>query len=111
MFASGNWIFRVYIRTFTGNGTSQTFMTKADILNKYTSDGRKTPTAVARAVAPPGGEVVSINESYVDSTTNWWLDTVPGIIVLALLCLIAFGIVSTVIAVFVDFVWFSRRPA
>ncbi|KAI0240415.1 Cadherin EGF LAG seven-pass G-type receptor 2 [Lamellibrachia satsuma] len=107
---NGNWIFRVYILTSSENATSQTFMTKEDILNKYTTDGRKTPTAAARALAPSGGVVVAINESYEDDTTNWWLDDIVGNIVLAVLSIAAFGLVSTAVAVFVDFVWFSRRP-
>ena len=100
----------MYILTSSENATSQTFMTKEDILNKYTTDGRKTPTAAARALAPSGGVVVAINESYEDDTTNWWLDDIVGNIVLAVLSIAAFGLVSTAVAVFVDFVWFSRRP-
>ena len=109
---SGNWIFRVYILSSSGsdNNTLPTFMTKTEILKRYTTDGRKTPTAFARTLAPSGAVVVAISESYETPTTNWWLDDVVGNVVLALLCLAGFSVVSTVLAVCVDFVWFSRRP-
>ena len=109
---SGNWIFRVYILSSSGNDndTLPTFMTKTEILRRYTTDGRKTPTAFARTLAPSGAVVVAISESYETPTTNWWLDDVVGNVVLALLCLAGFGVVSTELAVCVDFVWFSRRP-